>query len=89
MDLVNKKKKKEAMVLIIQEMQIKTTMRYHLISMRRTTSKRKKKKKDISVDERPEKKGNPRAPLMGMQTGTTTLKISVELLLKIKNRIII
>ena len=68
------------MVLIIQEMQIKTTMRYHLISMRMTTSKKKKKEEDISVDERVDKKGKPRAPLMGMQIGTTTLKISVELL---------
>ena len=68
------------MVLIIQEMQIKTTMRYHLISMRMITSKKKKKEEDISVDERVDKKGNPREPLMRMQIGTTTLKISVELL---------
>ena len=56
--------------------------------MRRTTSKRKKIE-DLSVDERAEKKENPSAPLLGMQIGTTTLKICVELLLKIKNRIII
>ena len=41
---------------------------------------KKKKEEDISVDERVDKKGKPRAPLMGMQIGTTTLKISVELL---------
>jgi len=53
--------------------------------MRRTTSKRKKIE-DVSVDERAE---NTSAPSLGMQIGTTTLKICVELLLKIKNRIII
>ena len=42
--------------------------------------KKKKKEEDISVDERVDKKGNPREPLMRMQIGTTTLKISVELL---------
>ena len=64
-------------------MQIKTTMRNHLPPVRMALSERK----EVSVGEiRMWRKENLCALLVGMQIGITSVKNSVELPQKIKNR---
>ena len=63
----------------LREMQIKTTMRYHLTPVRMATIN----KSTILV--RKWRKGNPRALLVGMQTGAATVENRMEFPQKIKN----
>ena len=66
--------------LAIREMQIKTTMRYHLIPVRVANIN-----KSTQMLERMQRKGNPSALLVGMQTGEASVGNSVEFPQKTKN----
>ena len=63
-------------------MQIKTTMRYHLTSVWMAIIN----KSTNNVFVRTWRKGNPRARLVGMQTGVDTWKTLWSFLKKIKNK---
>ena len=60
---------------IIRGMQIKTTMKYHLTPVRMAIIKKSTNNKFL---EKVWRKGNPLTLLVGMQTGTATMKNSVE-----------
>ena len=68
--------------LAITEMQIKTVMRYHLTLVRMAIHKQGNKQQ---VLERLWRKGSPRALLVGLQTGATTMENSMEFPQKTKN----
>ena len=63
-------------------MQVKTTMRYHLTPVRMAIIN---KLTNEQVLVRMWKKGNPRALLVGMQTGAATVENSMEFPQKTKN----
>ena len=67
--MANKHMKKSS--LIVREIQIKTRMRYHLMPVRMATIKK-------STNNKCGRKGNPLNLLVGIQTGTVTVKNSVE-----------
>ena len=66
--------------LAIREMQIKTTVRCHFTLVRMAIIN-----KSTSVGEDVEKKGNPSALLVGMQTGAATVENTMEFPQKTKN----
>ena len=66
--------------LAIREMQIKTTVRCHFTLVRMAIIN-----KSTSVGEDVEKKGNPSALLVGMQTGEATVENSAEFPQKTEN----
>ena len=68
--------------LAIREMQIKTIMRYHLTPVKSGQHKQIHKQ----MLERMQRKGNPSALLVGMQTGKPTVENSMEFPQKTKNR---
>ena len=70
------------MSLIIREMQIKTTMRYHLSPDRMVTIN----KSTNNMCWQGCGEGNSFALLVGMQTSAATVKSSMEIPQKIKNR---
>ena len=70
-------------------MQIKTTMRYHLTPVRMATTtqetrdaeedvERKGKERERERKGKRKRKGNPRALLVGMQTGAATVENNME-----------
>ena len=69
------------MALIIREMQVKTTMRYHFIPIRRAILN---KSTNVKCWRGCGEKGNPRALLLGVQTGTATVESSMEFPQKLK-----
>ena len=64
-------------------MKIKATMSYHVTLVRMAKIKKLKKQQVLA---RMQRNGNPRALLVGMQTGTATVGNSTEVPQKIKNR---
>ena len=68
--------------LSIREIQIKTTMRCQLTGPERLKLATQKQQTLVRM----QRKGNPPAPLVGMQTGAATLENSIEPPQKVKNR---
>ena len=75
--------------LIIREMKVRNTMSYHLTLVRMAKTKQKqqqqKKTQETTSVMRMWRKGNPHAPLVGMQTGVATVGDSMEAPQKFNN----
>ena len=71
------------MTLSIKEIQIKTTLRFHLNPIRMVKFNRNKTTTDSGINM---EKGNTYSLMVGVQTGTTTMEISVYVLQNTENR---
>ena len=70
---------------IHQEMQIKTTVRYHFTPVRMAVMTKLNKQTNKQVLVKTWRKGNPRAPLVGMQPSAAAVESGVTLPPKSKN----